>query len=100
MQMLMESSFILESAMVREINHMVILDIKGLLNVAQLIYFILKIQITQFRYSVPFPSTTLVPQTTSYQLEGPTFYLQMPKIQPYAFLSLTEKVRAFSRLCH
>ena len=60
-QMLMEPSFILESAMVRVVTYMVVLDIKGLLNVAQLIKFILKIQITQFQYSVPFPSTTLVP---------------------------------------
>lgn len=96
MQMLTEPSFILESTMVRAVNYMVILDIKALLNVAQLIKFILKIQITQFQYSVPFPSTTLVPQTTSYRLEGPTFYLQMPKIQPYVFLSLAGKVKVIS----
>lgn len=33
-QMLMEPSFVLESAMVRTVNYMVILDIKGLFNVA------------------------------------------------------------------
>lgn len=48
-QLLIDSPFILKSAMVRKINYMVILVIKGVLNVAQLINYILKIQITQFQ---------------------------------------------------
>lgn len=93
-QMLMEAPFILKTAMVRKINYMVILDIKALLNVAQLVNFILKIHQHPISVHVPFPSIILVPQTTSYRLAGPTFYLQIPKIQPYVFLSL---VGAFSR---
>lgn len=48
-QLLIDSPFILKSAMVRKINYTVILVIKGVLNVAQLIKCILKIQITQFQ---------------------------------------------------